>query len=192
MPITEPLRLVEASAVPPTGVEELLTVLGAGDERFAGTSFGRGESTLADFLRSCIEGQDRTRIAPGLVPQTVYWMIAGDDRRAVGVVRVRHHLNERLLQSGGHIGYYVHPAHRGRRYATVALRLALDHLRERGEPRALLTAHPDNALSIRAILANGGVPDGQGAAPDTGVTVNRYWIDLGRTAICNAIKPGSG
>jgi predicted acetyltransferase len=97
---------------------------------------------------------------------------------AVGVVRVRHRLNDRLFQYGGHIGYYVKPAERGRGYGKLALRLGLERLRGLGVDRALLTVNPANLFSIRVVLANGGIQDGQGIAPVSGEVVNRYWIKL--------------
>lgn len=176
-----PLHLERASPDPPPGLSDLLTRLGHGESGFGGTPFGRGECSLADFLRACVDGEDPAKAPPNLVPQTIYWIVTGadPDRQAIGMVRLRHHLNDRLLQAGGHVGYYVHPAHRGRGHATRALHLALARLHhDHAVRRALITCDPDNAASIRVIRANGGAPDGQGTSPDTGRLVNRYWIDL--------------
>jgi predicted acetyltransferase len=173
------MHLERASQNPPPGLAELLTDLGDGESGFSGTAFGRGECSLDDFLRMCVQSDDPAfELPPGFVPQTMYWMIAGDDRRAVGIVRVRHFLNERLQQAGGHIGYYVHPAHRRNGYATRALGFALDRLRELGVTRALLTVDPANTASARVILAHGGVANGQGIDPDRGHPLVHYWIDL--------------
>jgi predicted acetyltransferase len=171
------MHLERASERPPAGLGEFLNVLGEGEGGFGGTSFGRGEADLATFLRSCADGEDPTKVGPHFVPQTIFWMIEGAGQ-VVGMVRLRHHLNDRLLQAGGHVGYYVRPSHRGKGYARRALRLALGHLRERGVARALVTVNPANAASIRVVLANGGKPDGQGRSADSGDIVNRYWIDL--------------
>src|SRR5687768_6628912 len=100
------IHLERASQNPPHGLAEFLIALGARDAGFGGTPFGRGECSLDEFLRACMNGDDpAVALAQGVVPQTTYWMIAGDDRRAVGAVRVRHRLNDRLLRAGGHIGY---------------------------------------------------------------------------------------
>lgn len=155
----------------------MLRELGAGDRGFSGTSFGRGETDLSGFLRACVDGEDPAKLAPGLVPQTVYWII-DDEGQLIGIVRMRHCLNEALVQHGGHIGYYVRPAARGKGHAKRALRMALDRLREMGVTRALLTVDPTNAPSIRVVLANGGREDTQGHHPQTGQVVNRYWVDL--------------
>jgi RimJ/RimL family protein N-acetyltransferase len=54
------------------------------------------------------------------------------------------------------IGYHVFPEHRGRGYATRAVRLMLAHLREDTEHRvATLLIHPDNVPSLRVAERNG-------------------------------------
>ena len=54
------------------------------------------------------------------------------------------------------IGYHVFPAHRCRGYATRAVRLMLDHLRDATDWHvATLLIHPDNAPSIAVAERNG-------------------------------------
>lgn len=166
-----------STSPPPPGAAELLGELGAGENGFNGTSFGEGRASLDAFLDECRDWEDQAKVGPGLVPQTIYWLI--DDRgHAVGMARVRRQLTQRLLQYGGNVGYYIRPSDRGRGYGTCILRLALEELRASRVARALVTTGPDNLASIGAILANGGVPDGQGRHVDHGEIVNRYWIDL--------------
>jgi predicted acetyltransferase len=170
------MRLERVSDCPPAGLAEFLKQLGGGEGGFGGTSFGRGEADLDAFLRWCLDGEDPAKVPAGFVPQTVFWLIAGGGE-LVGMVRVRHRLNDRLLQSGGHVGYYVRRSERGKGYGTRALALALDRLRGAGVRRALVTVDPTNEPSNRVALANGGKLDGQGRN-DAGVVVNRYWVEL--------------
>lgn len=116
------------------------------------------------------------------MPQSTYWLVNNRDL-VVSIVRVRHRLNERLLQYGGHIGYYVHPSERGKGYGKLALRFGLERLGQLGVDRALLTVNPTNTLSKRIILANDGVQDGQGTDPVSGEIVDRYWIELSKTLV---------
>jgi predicted acetyltransferase len=53
----------------------------------------------------------------------VLWVIDAADR-AVGMVRLRHFLNDRAADHGGHIGYFIKRDQRGRGYGTAALRHA--------------------------------------------------------------------
>lgn len=172
-----PLRLVSTGEIAPNNLAEVLRELGAGDHRFMGTSFGRGECDLATFLQECRDSAEGRNLPAGWVPQTMCWLV-GPSGQVVGIVRVRHRLSPFLLQYGGHIGYYVSPAQRGKGYGRAALRLALKKLRELGVDRALLTVNPQNPLSRRVILANGGVADAPGAHPESGEVVERYWIEL--------------
>jgi GNAT superfamily N-acetyltransferase len=142
------VRLVSAIECAPRELEDVLLELGAGNSRFGGTSFGRGECDLPVFLQECCDAEDAAKVPGHLVPQSTYWLVDESDK-VVGIVRVRHRLNKRLLQFGGHIGYYVRPSERGKGYGTEALRLALQCIRPLGSPRALLTVNPANAPSIR-------------------------------------------
>jgi predicted acetyltransferase len=170
------MHLERLSLCPPAGVAELLLELGAGETGVGGTSFGRGEVGLDEFLRESLDGEDPAKVVPGFVPQVVYWVI--DDAGAVvGMVRIRHPLNERLLQSGGNVGYYVRPGERGKGYGRRALGLGLDVLRELGVARALVTVSPENVASTRVVLAHGGKADGEGRSAE-GELVRRYWINL--------------
>jgi predicted acetyltransferase len=172
-------RLVSAAEAAPENLAEVLKELGAGDSRFKGTSFGTGESDLPTFLQECRDSANGINIPADRVPQTTYWLVK-DGGQVVGIVRVRHRLNERLFQYGGHIGYYIRPSERGKGYGKMALQLALPELRKLGADRALLTVNPANMHSQRVVLSHGGVPDRQGTDPISGEVVNRYWIDLSK------------
>lgn len=135
------LRLLSASENIPEGLEDTLKELGAGDSRFRGTSFGRGECSLDAFLQECRDADNPAKLSSDRVPQTTFWLV-DQSNRAVGIVRVRHRLNERLSQYGGHIGYYIRPQDRGKGYGKAALRLALNILQRLGVSKALITVHP--------------------------------------------------
>jgi predicted acetyltransferase len=170
-------RLVSAFEEIPANLEEALRELGAGDSRFGGTSFGRGETDLQTFLQQCRDAEKPDNIPADLVPQSIFWLV-DTNNGVVGIMRVRHRLNERLLQYGGNIGYYVRPSERGKGYGKLLLRYCLEKLRLLGASRALLTVNPLNIASRRVVLANGGVPDGQGIDPVSREVVDRFWIEL--------------
>jgi predicted acetyltransferase len=171
------LRLEAASPNPPPGLQELLSDLGDGESGFSGTPVHTGAARLEEYLRQCCDMCESANLRPGLVPQAVFWVL-DTDGIAVGMVRMRHFLNERLRVHGGHIGFFIRRDRRGRRHASEALRLALVELRGIGERRALLTADLDNIPSIKAIEANGGYIGGTGVDAETGKEFARYWIDL--------------
>jgi predicted acetyltransferase len=172
-----PVRLASWAEGALPDLDVVLKELGHGDSRCSGTSFGRGECTLGAYLEQCRDAEDPAKVASDFVPQTNY-CIVNEANRVVGIVRVRHRLNERLLICGGHIGYYVRNSERGKGYGREALRLALQELRRLGANRALLTVHATNIISTRVVMANGGVLENQSIDPKTGETLDRYWIDL--------------
>jgi predicted acetyltransferase len=100
---------------------------------------------------------DRARgrsIPEGWVKADEFWIVEGGE--VVGTLGVRHELNEKLRQMGGHIGYSAHPDHRGRGIGTFALRSGLEVLTRLGVSEALVTCSEDNLPSIRVIEKCGG------------------------------------
>lgn len=105
-----------------------------------------------------------------------FWLPRGD--RIVASSRIRHELVPALLLDGGHIAYEVRPSERRRGIGTEVLRRTLEEARHIGPRRVLLTTETTNLGSIGVILANGGVYEDSSLSPNTGRTLNRYWITL--------------
>jgi predicted acetyltransferase len=110
------------------------------------------------------------------VRMTWFWLLRGD--RIVASSRLRHELIPVLLLDGGNIGYDVRPSERRRGIGRELLRLTLDEARRIGLSRVLLTTETTNLGSIGVILANGGAFADTTISPNTGRTLNRYWIML--------------
>jgi len=177
MPTEDTVRLERSSLTPPDGLAELLADVGGGENGFEGTPVYHGAMTLAAYIQRCCEMRDPNHVPPDRVPQTVFWVI-DPAYRAIGMVRMRHYLNDRLREHGGHIGYFIMREQRGRGYGRAALRQALIELGKLGEERALLTVDLDNQASIRVIEANGGRLEDIGT-DEQGKKFGRYWIALG-------------
>lgn len=112
---------------------------------------------------------------PGYVPDTEYWLVVGEVY--AGRINLRHHLTDKLLVYGGHIGYDIRPSLRRRGYGTQMCRMVLDKARERGLDRVLITCDDDNIGSQKIIEANGGVLwDKVNNGRET--LTRRYWITL--------------
>lgn len=111
-----------------------------------------------------------------LVTASLYVAVREGEERIVGMIDLRHRLNDFLAEYGGHIGYSVRPDERRRGYARRMLALALKAAEQRGMERILITCDEDNEGSRRTIEANGGVFER--TASLEGETLRRYWIAL--------------
>ncbi|GAA2370111.1 GNAT family N-acetyltransferase [Dactylosporangium salmoneum] len=108
------------------------------------------------------------------VPAT-YWWIA-ESSTVLGAISLRHFLNAKLLDGGGHVGYGIRPSARRRGLATWALREVLTAATAMGIPRALLTCDDTNLASAAVIERCGGRLED---VRDTWLGhTRRYWIDL--------------
>ena len=130
----------------------------------------------AGYLRRLAEIEAGTNLPRDWVPMSTRWLVDASGA-LVGEVRIRHRLAPPLLIEGGHVGYFVHPAHRRKGHGRAILALALIELRERhGVTDVLVTCNADNAPSRRVIERNGGTFDRQTTSPRSGNAVRCYWI----------------
>jgi predicted acetyltransferase len=127
------------------------------------------------YLGRVRDGQAGINLPAGRVPAT--FLVADVAGQIVGRISIRHELNEFLRQQGGHIGYAVLPAHRGRGYATEMLRQGLLIARSLGVDRVLVTCDDDNVASRKVIERCGGKLNSTGIAHDGSTLIRRYWID---------------
>jgi predicted acetyltransferase len=148
----------------------------AGETRFA-DSVSLIHSDFDAYLHGLRQNEAGLGLQPGLVPQTTYWLV-DDDRRVLGILRLRHWLTPKLERFGGHIGYEVRPSERRKGYATLMLGFGLERAREMGLQRVLITCDDDNIASIRVIEKNGGIFEDQIQHPGYDKPVRRYWIEL--------------
>lgn len=81
--------------------------------------------TVDEWLANLEKNSCEETVTEGLVPATTYLAIGKTDHRLVGMINIRHRLNDFLFKSGGHIGYSVRPTERRKGYATEMVRLAL-------------------------------------------------------------------
>ncbi|PIM79635.1 GNAT family N-acetyltransferase [Fusobacterium pseudoperiodonticum] len=115
-------------------------------------------------------------VPKGLVPSSTYLVIREKDNYIVGMIDIRHYLNEYLTEAGGHIGYGVRKTERNKGYAKQMLKLALEKCKELKIKRVLITCDEDNIASEKVILsANPKLEDIRNV---DGENKKRFWIDL--------------
>ncbi|ETT72005.1 acetyltransferase, GNAT family protein [Paenibacillus sp. FSL R7-277] len=138
------------------------------------------EMDPADFgvMIQTLHGYARgTDIPAGWVSSSTFWLVTAD-KRVVGAVNIRHRLTERLLHSGGHIGYGIVPSARRQGYASELLKQALLKSAELGIEQALVVCDSVNTASERTIRRNGGIEDSEYIEED-GNVIRRFWIGTG-------------
>lgn len=143
----------------------------AGEDRY--------QDALNDFpayVRGLLDGARGAGLPAGRVPSSTFWLAAG--RRLIGRSSIRHHLNADLSYEGGHVGYDIRPAERGKGYGTLILRHTLEEARRLGIARVLLTCDTDNVASAKIIERNGGRLQEQAVSKRSGKLISRYWIEL--------------
>ena len=151
--------------------------LNAGDS-MDGTGPLRRCEDPEEWLRKVRSYEDPSSVPEGLVTATQYLCVREEDGAVLGMLQLRHYLNEYLEKYAGHIGYSVRPDERRKGVATWMLREALPICRELGLEKVMIACVPGNEASRRTILANGGVYDKTVYEPDDGEYLEQYWITL--------------
>ena len=134
------------------------------------------------FKKIEIYSNDKT-VPKNRVAATQFIAVRKSDNKIVGMVNVRHRLNETLLLYGGHIGDNVRKSERGKGYATEQICLALKFCKKLGIDKVLITCDRENIASRKSIIKNNGVKENEVFVD--GITYERFWVLTGSTEICN-------
>ncbi|MBR2583131.1 MAG: GNAT family N-acetyltransferase [Oscillospiraceae bacterium] len=143
-----------------------------------GTGPMRRYETASEWLAHVRSYESAETLPEGRVLATQYLLVRESDGKLLGMLQLRHYLNDYLRRIAGHIGYSVRPSERRRGYAKRMLAMALDEARALGLDRVMISCAVDNEGSRRTILANGGVFNSTVWDEEVGETLERYWITL--------------
>ena len=133
-------------------------------------------SSIEDWLEELKKRSCEDTVPEGLVPSSTYLAVREKDNYIVGMIDIRHYLNEYLTQVGGNIGYGVRKTERNKGYAKQMLKLALEKCKELKIKKVLITCDEDNIASEKVILsANAKLEDIRNV---DGENKKRFWIDL--------------
>ena len=149
----------------------------SGGSMDGGLSLKRTEN-IADWIKLAEDCSKAETCPAKLVPQTQFIYVREDDNKVIGVIQIRHYLNEYLEKYAGHIGYSVCPSERRKSYATKMLRDALPECEKLGLRKVLVCCLDDNEGSRKTIVNNGGVYESTVYEPNSKVNLERYWITL--------------
>ncbi|PES74603.1 GNAT family N-acetyltransferase [Bacillus cereus] len=148
------IELRELTTNDGTDVFEMIQEIGKGQNGFVNSLYSDNFSLFQEKLLRNYEMSEGINLEPQYVPQTIYWLYV--DGKPVGYGKLRHYLNQNLLQHGGHIGYVIGPISRGNGYAKILLKELLQKSREKGIDQVLLTCDDSNTASRKVIESNNG------------------------------------
>ena len=132
----------------------------------------------ADWLAVVRSFTDPATVPEGRVLATQFLCVRQGERRILGMLQLRHELNEYLEKYAGHIGYSVRPSERRKGIAAWMLGAVLPYCRQIGLSRVMIACEPWNEGSRRTILANGGVYEKTVHEPEEDIDLEQYWIEL--------------
>lgn len=127
-----PLREKEDDAV-----YQMFQEIPAEEDGFENPAHGLSLEEFNDFCRRHVGYSQGIELKPGYVPDTYYLLFSRDE--VLGFAKLRHYLNDFLLNHGGHIGYGIRPTCRGRKLGNLILSEVLKQARLMSLERVLLT-----------------------------------------------------
>lgn len=128
---------------------------------------------ILEWIRDTFLHSQGKNLSEGYVASTTY-LAKDEQNNLIGIINIRHELNDFLFDVAGHIGYSVHPKYRGQGHATKMLSLALKECLKLNLKKVLVTCDKDNIASEKVIIKNGGVFENFSSNQIT----KRYWITL--------------
>ncbi|MGO5065365.1 MULTISPECIES: GNAT family N-acetyltransferase [unclassified Clostridium] len=111
------------------------------------------------------------------VVSSTFFAVIKSNSKIIGMIDIRHTLNDFLKNYGGHIGYGVRPKERCKGYATQMLKLGLQYCKTIGLNKVMLGCNKDNLASRKTIINGGGVLEKEFVHSD-GKTVQIFWISI--------------
>lgn len=150
----------------------------ANGDSMDGCSNLRRFENMADWYDWICKAEHRDTCPPNWIPDTQYICVRKSDGKIVGMLDIRHELNEACLNLFGNIGYSIRPSERRKGYATIQLALSKEICKEMGMEEILVSCHKENIASAKTIIRNGGILENEVVDHRNGEVLQRYWITL--------------
>ncbi len=112
------------------------------------------------------------------LPASTFFFVRTSDNKIVGMINIRHKLNDFLFNEGGHIGYSIRPTERKKGYGTLMLKLGLQKCKELNIHKVLITCDKINVASAKVIQNNNGILENEIYSDTFSEIIQRYWIEV--------------
>ena len=132
--------------------------------------------SIKEWLKKSKDHKQGKNLPSGYVRATQYICIRKSDDKLIGMLQIRHELNDYLFNYGGHIGDSILPSQRNKGYGKKILSLGIEKCKKMGIDRVLILCKETNIASRKCILANGGVFENY-SINDDGIKLERYWVE---------------
>ena len=126
-----------------------------GEEIIYGSELFDKTESYEEWLSSVTLNTNPKTVNENWVVTDTFFALRKSDDKIIGVIDLRHTLNE-FLKDLGNCGYSVCPSERRKGYATEMLQLLLPIAKNDGMKELYLSVERDNEASIKTIVKNGG------------------------------------
>ena len=132
---------------------------------------------VAEWIKISNDRRNGLNLPEGRVPSSLYLAVTKSDDYIVGIVDIRHDVNDFILKYGGHIRYSIRPSERNKGYASKIFRLALEKARtELNLKKVLVTCLKTNTGLEKVILRCGGKFENEVMNESKHTVFKRYWF----------------
>ena len=126
------------------------------------------------------QGKD---LPENIVANTTFLAVSIENNKLIGMINIRHTLNDHLSKYGGHIGYGIRPCERGFGYATEMLELAIIEAHKLGIDDVIISCNKNNGPSNKVIQKNDGILFEEVFNPISKDIKNRYVFNKSKGTI---------
>ena len=115
------------------------------------------KSAYDAWLKQLADNSDKSTADKNWVAASTFLAVRKTDGKLIGMIDIRHELNDFLQSYGGHIGLGIRPSERGKGYAAKITAEGLTFCKTIGLQKVMLACYKDNPASRKTIEKCGGI-----------------------------------